>query len=283
MPGRSRWATRTLSAPTAPVRPRWPIRWVCTRAVVNGAASGLFHDGLSIFLYNIGGVITGSTATSAGLVTVGNTAFTLSVERDRRGDADAVGKHRSQPDQHLHRRLHQRRAVAGSGLVDLTAVATTTDREGDNAVSTPAVFDVGSHVSFGDDGPKSPTLTVGAVGSTLITFDGGLAGGNFVGTQDAADSNGSPVIAKESFPARSRWATRTLSAPTAPVRPRWPIRWVCTRAVVNGAASGLFHDGLSIFLYNIGGVITGSTATSAGLVDCGQHGVHAQRRARPAR
>ena len=142
--------------------------------VANGAASGLFHDGLSIFLYNIGGVITGSTATSAGLVAVGNTAFTLSVDA-----TGAVTLTQSENIDHSQTNTYTGAYISdvqslASGLVDLTAVATTTDREGDNAVSTPAVFDVGSHVSFGDDGPKSPTLTVGAVGSTLITFDGGL-------------------------------------------------------------------------------------------------------------
>ncbi|WP_157861004.1 DUF5801 repeats-in-toxin domain-containing protein, partial [Bradyrhizobium viridifuturi] len=48
--------------------------------VADGVDSGLTHGGSTIYLYDVGGVITGSTSTTAGGINAGNTAFTLSVD-----------------------------------------------------------------------------------------------------------------------------------------------------------------------------------------------------------
>ena len=235
---------------------------------VGGVASGLFHAGLSIVLYNIGGVITGSTSGTAAGVNPGNTVFTLSVD----GASGAVTLTQSENIDHSLTQTSNFPTDVQSlaaNLVDLTAVATTTDHEGDSAVSAPAVFDVGSHVSFGDDGPKPATLTPVGLAQTLLTFDGGLAGGNFVGTPNGADTNGSPVIATESFSGAFALTNATQFGADGGGTTTVAYALGLHGNPVGGVASGLFHAGLSIVLYNIGGVITGSTSGTAAGVNPG--------------
>ena len=107
--------------------------------------------------------------------------------------------------------------------------------------------------------PTSPTVTVGTE-PDLLTFDGGLAGGNFVGTQAATDTNPSAAIATEDFSGGFVFSGNAS-----------PISYTLGFATgfSNGGASGLTHHGATIYLYNIGGVITGSTSATQGGVAAG--------------
>src|SRR5262249_15692876 len=92
-------------------------------------------------------------------------------------------------------------ASLASGLIDVTATATITDSDGDIAVSNKAVFDLGGNVQFGDDGPKAPTITLSSTDPILLTFDGGLSGGKYHGTDATGDQNPSFTIATQDFSA----------------------------------------------------------------------------------
>jgi hypothetical protein len=127
----------------------------------NGVNSGLSSNGASIFLYSIGGVITGSTAASAGTVNTSNTIFTLGVsssgvvtltqaqqiDHPIASDPTPTG---APFDDHL--------VTLANGLVTLTATAATTDFDGDTAIASSSV-DLGGNVRFADDGPNLSILT----------------------------------------------------------------------------------------------------------------------------
>ncbi len=120
-------------------------------SVVNGTDSGLVDvaTGLSVLLYNVGGVVTGSTAATLAEVNAGNTVFTVSV-----GSGTGVVA------------LDQIRAVSHPDVSDpddpvspaatsIQLTATITDGDGD---SDSLSANIGSSLVFEDDGPSvSPT------------------------------------------------------------------------------------------------------------------------------
>ncbi|MEQ1775760.1 MAG: DUF5801 repeats-in-toxin domain-containing protein, partial [Burkholderiales bacterium] len=133
----------------------------------NGTASGMFNDkdqdGGSdpIYLYNLNGLIVGSTSTTPPLYPEGeHHVFTLSVapgtgvvtltqfkEIDHVNDNDGGAVYDDQF------------AVLANGLVSLTGTATTTDGDGDVATDTETI-DMGGNVRFADDGPSLTGQTV---------------------------------------------------------------------------------------------------------------------------
>ncbi|MGF6312219.1 hypothetical protein ABIB82_006292, partial [Bradyrhizobium sp. i1.8.4] len=169
--------------------------------VTDGTASGLTHAGSAIFLYDVGGVITGSTSATAGGINAGNTVFTLSVGLTTGivtlTQLESIDH--SQTDTYNGSYINDIQQLAAN-LIDLKASAVTTDRDGDSSPTISALLDLGGNIRFGDDGPQTPTVTVsGSKTGELLTFDGGLAGGNFTGTQDIHDTNASATIATEDF------------------------------------------------------------------------------------
>ncbi len=140
----------------------------------NGGASGLSSNGAGINLYDVAGVIVGSTAAAAGDISAGNTVFSISV-------GAATGVVTLTQDQEIDHPIaddptptaspfDDQLAVLAAGLVKLTGTATTTDGDGDTATHSQDV-DLGGNVRFADDGPSmstSGTLPVLTVDETVL-------------------------------------------------------------------------------------------------------------------
>ncbi|WP_244486099.1 DUF5801 repeats-in-toxin domain-containing protein, partial [Bradyrhizobium viridifuturi] len=239
--------------------------------VVDGSASGLTHAGSTIFVYDVGGVITGSTSATAGGINAGNTVFTLSV-----GLTTGIvtltqfeSIDHSQTDTYNGSYINDIKSLAAN-LIDLKASAVTTDNDGDTSATISAVLDLGGNVQFGDDGPKVPTVTLsGLKTGELLTFDGGLAGGNFTGTQDAHDTNASATVATEDFSTAFTIGNTNLYGADGAGATTIDYTLGFHAGVADGVDSGLTHAGSTIYLYDVGGVITGSTSTTAGGINAG--------------
>ncbi|NKE68083.1 hypothetical protein RAMLITH_19855, partial [Ramlibacter sp. RBP-2] len=140
----------------------------------DGGASGLASDGAGINLYNVAGVIVGSTALAAASIDAANTIFSISVvaatgvvtltqyaaiDHPIADDPTPTG---SPFDDQL--------AVLAAGLVKLTGTATATDGDGDTATHSQDV-DLGGNVRFADDGPSvstTGTLPILTVDETVL-------------------------------------------------------------------------------------------------------------------
>ncbi|WP_338831727.1 DUF5801 repeats-in-toxin domain-containing protein [Bradyrhizobium sp. 27S5] len=239
--------------------------------VADGVDSGLTHAGSAIFLYDVGGVITGSTSATAGGINAGNTVFTLSVGLTTGivtlTQLESIDH--SQIDTYNGSYINDVKQLAAN-LVDLTASAFTTDSEGDKTVTASASVDVGHQIQFGDDGPQTPTVTLAAfTAPVLLTFDGGLAGGNFTGTQDSHDTNASATIATEDFSGAFTISNTNLYGADGAGATTINYTLGFHSGVADGVDSGLIHAGSTIFLYDVGGVITGSTSATAGGINAG--------------
>ncbi|KAF1071337.1 MAG: Leukotoxin [Pseudomonas citronellolis] len=118
-----------------------------------GENAGLSSGGAAIHLYQIDGVVVGSTAESAGAVSGANTVFTLSVN----ATSGVVTLTQFAPIDHAQPGAtgdyDAQQAVLGSGLVQLQGTVTVTDGDGD-AVNASQNLDLGGHVSFADAGPS---------------------------------------------------------------------------------------------------------------------------------
>src|SRR5690606_25968387 len=140
--------------------------------------SGLTSDGATIYLHDIGGVITGSTAADAGDVEAANTIFTLEVDADtgvvtstQYAEIDhALPGDASDYDDQL--------ATLGDGLIGVTATAVVTDGDGDTATDSETV-DLGGNVRFADDGPAVTVTTDGEAAVLLTTQDAETIGAAF--------------------------------------------------------------------------------------------------------
>src|SRR4029078_11800231 len=149
--------------------------------------------GVAIRLYESGGVITGSTALTEGGINAGNTVFTLSMPSGTGvvtlTQFDTIDH--TQTDTYNNAYINDVQSLANS-LVDLKATAKTTDSEGNDAPGS-RLLDLGGNIQFGDDGPQAPTVVLSQTEPIAITFDGGLANGNFVGPAGAGHHNTSAV------------------------------------------------------------------------------------------
>jgi T1SS-143 domain-containing protein len=218
--------------------------------VAEGTLSGLSSDGNAIRLYQDGsGQIVGSTAGSEGAITLGNTIFTLSVDsatgvvtltqrqeidHDLPGDTSNYGAQES---------------VLNTGLVGLKGTATITDYDQDTD-SDSLTLDLGGKVLFDDDGP-SISLGFGQNTEVLNTQDAQTIGG-------ASDTDSDSFSSAFSVTSSSYGAdgSGTVSASYALVL-----------LAAEGSSSGLSSDGATIYLYETGGVIYGSTSATEGGVD----------------
>ncbi|WP_414711932.1 DUF5801 repeats-in-toxin domain-containing protein [Sphingopyxis sp.] len=159
----------------------------------DGADSGLDSNGFSIFLYNVSGVITGSTAANAGAVNPGNTVFTLdanaasgtvTLTQFAQIDHDGPGV-----DSNFENQL----AMLADNLVRLTGTVTITDRDGDTDSATQSI-DLGGNIRFADDGPVlDVTLKAGA--ELLIDETNGVTAAGTEVDPDATGNLGSATIA----------------------------------------------------------------------------------------
>ena len=223
----------------------------------NGVDSTLDSNGASIFLHNIGGVITGSTTNVTANVNAANTIFAVGVniagvvtltqyaEIDHANNGDTSAPYDDQF------------AVLNTGLVRLTASATITDGDGDTATDS-AFIDLGGNIRFADDGPSLDVTATNETNVVLTTQDAETDG--VPTSQDTATSaanfSGVFAIASQSFGADGPG--------TAPV-----LNYALSLTVAEGTSSGLASNGATIRLYINGNVITGSTAGSEGGVNSG--------------
>ncbi len=211
--------------------------------VVNGTDSGLVDvgTGLPVLLYNIGGVVTGSTSVSLAGVTAGNTVFTVSVNSGTGVvtlDQIRALDHPSNPNPN---------DPVSPNASSIQLAVTVTDADGDPA---SLAVNIGGQLVFLDDGP-SVDISLSAVGEpTLITQDSETDGdptsqdsatASFAANFTVSANGGADGLASQSIA-----YTLGVSAP--------------------GVDSGLDHAGANIYLYLIGGVVVGSTsATQAGV------------------
>ena len=151
----------------------------------SGAASGLVDtlSGNPVFLFLEGGHVVGREGTTAGTAVGGPIVFDLSVSGSNvtlDQQRAVVHPNAANPDDST--------SLSAANLVTLTA--TVTDGDGDTSQAT---LNIGQSLTFKDDGPTAPTVTVSAatagvdetpgvqttggasdvLGSTAITFNGG--------------------------------------------------------------------------------------------------------------
>jgi len=221
-----------------------------TLLVAEGTSSGLASDGATIYLYETGGVVVGSTSATEAGVDAGNTIFSLSV--------DASGTVTSTQYAEIDHSLpgatssyDTQLATLADGLVGVTASALTTDGDGDTATASQTV-DLGGNVHFADDGPSVGTSAGSDANVIMLTQDHDTIGAAF----DTATADFSSVFsATSSYGADGPGTTSTTYA--------------LSLSVAEGTASGLSSDGNAIYLYENGGVITGSTSATEAGVDAG--------------
>ncbi|MFZ5956316.1 retention module-containing protein [Pseudomonas knackmussii] len=118
-----------------------------------GEDSGLTSAGQAIHLYTVNGQVIGSTADSVNEISSANTVFSLSVN----GNTGSVTLTQFAAIDHAlpgsTSAFDSQHAVLGTGLVQLQAQVTVTDRDGDPTSATQNL-DLGGHLSFADAGPS---------------------------------------------------------------------------------------------------------------------------------
>ena len=161
---------------------------------VTDSVSGLSSQGLAINLYNVGGVIVGSTAGSAGAINAGNTIFNIAVS-----GTGAVTLSQFQQIDHpiaadptpTGTPFEDQLAVLANGKVTLTASVTITDNDGDSATDQE-VIDLGGNIRFADDGPIAVNDSVNQVTENApITFS--VFGNDSFGA-DGVDIDNNPTV-----------------------------------------------------------------------------------------
>ncbi|MGA1149379.1 MAG: DUF5801 repeats-in-toxin domain-containing protein, partial [Ilumatobacteraceae bacterium] len=150
-------------------------------AYTEGSPSGLTSGGVPIRLYEIGGVITGSTSLTEGGVNAGNTTFTIEIG----SSSGVLTLTQSQPIDHSQTDIYdgayiEDLALLANGQVEL--LVSVTDDYGSGIIrSATASIDLGGNVQFGDDGPADGSVATPDIDATLLsvnTGDGGLTDGN---------------------------------------------------------------------------------------------------------
>ncbi|WP_160287843.1 retention module-containing protein [Pseudomonas knackmussii] len=123
-----------------------------------GEDSGLTSAGQAIHLYTVNGQVIGSTADSANEISSANTVFSVSVN----GNTGSVTLTQFAAIDHAlpgaTSAFDSQHAVLGTGLVQLQAQVTVTDRDGDPTSATQNL-DLGGHLSFADAGPSIQLAT----------------------------------------------------------------------------------------------------------------------------
>lgn len=175
------------------------LSYALTLAVAAGTNSGLTIGGTAIKLYNVGGVIVGSTALSApASATDASVVFSLGVN----GSGVVTLTQYQQIDHPIgtdptatEAPFADHSVLLANGLVNLTASSTITDNDGDTA-SDSETIDLGGNVRFDDHGPSVsttgvvPTLTVDE--TTLLTDASASFAANFT-VNYGADGAGSTI------------------------------------------------------------------------------------------
>ncbi|MCL6692651.1 retention module-containing protein [Pseudomonas sp. R3.Fl] len=212
--------------------------------VAEGTQSGLNSAGQKIYLYEQNGQIIGSTSNTEGGVNASNTIFNLKVD----GSGNVTLTQYAEIDHALPGATSNyatQQAPLATGLVSLQATATITDYDGDKASST-ASLDLGNKVAFADDGP-SISVGLGGQSAVVLTQDADTIGAN--SDTASGDFTSAFVITSQSAGA---------DAPASAVSWSYSLKLLAGQ----GADSGLSSGNATIHLYDVGGKIVGSTATS---------------------
>ncbi|AMO77277.1 retention module-containing protein [Pseudomonas citronellolis] len=212
--------------------------------VAEGTQSGLNSAGQKIYLYEQNGQIIGSTSNTEGGVNASNTIFNLKVD----GSGNVTLTQYAEIDHALPGATSNyatQQTPLATGLVSLQATATITDYDGDKASST-ASLDLGNKVAFADDGP-SISVGLGSQSVLVQTQDADTIGAN--SDTASGDFTGAFVITSQSAGA---------DAPASAVSWSYSLKLLAGQ----GADSGLSSGNATIHLYDVGGKIVGSTATS---------------------
>ncbi|WP_324709265.1 retention module-containing protein [Pseudomonas citronellolis] len=212
--------------------------------VAEGTQSGLSSAGQKIYLYEQNGQIIGSTSNTEGGVNASNTIFSLKVD----GSGQVTLTQYAEIDHALPGATSNyatQQAPLATGLVSVQATATITDYDGDKASST-ASLDLGNKVAFADDGP-SISVGLGSQSVLVQTQDADTIGAN--SDTASGDFTGAFVITSQSAGA---------DAPASAVSWSYSLKLLAGQ----GADSGLSSGNATIHLYDVGGKIVGSTATS---------------------
>ncbi|WP_037217963.1 DUF5801 repeats-in-toxin domain-containing protein, partial [Rhizobium sp. IBUN] len=220
--------------------------------------SGLESNDHAIYLYEINGVIVGSTASSSHSVGQGNTIFTISV--------DGTGKVTlTQYDAIDHVGNGNGSVISlDEGLVKLTATVTITDHDGDKATDSASI-DLGCNIKFDDDTP-SITLTAGSDAAlTLTTQDADTIDTKYSAKSDTASQNFAGVFTVGSSSYGADGAGNIIKSYALSVTGQPDSH--------NRVDSLLDSHGQTIYLYKIGNTVYGSTSTSSNSSDVLQKAV----------
>ena len=157
--------------------------------VAEGSASGLKIGGVAINLFEINGVIVGSTETDEAKVDATDTVFTVAVDADGKVTLTQFQQIDHDKDE-TSPTYNDDQKFLEDGKISLTASATITDSEGDSNTDS-AKIDLGGNLRFDDDGPSvTANLKV-----QLDDDDVTGAGGNPAGTNDdAAPANATGTL-----------------------------------------------------------------------------------------
>ena len=238
------------------------LSYALSLAVAEGTASGLLAGNgaappSAINLFEIGGVIYGSTAASGAtdpqIITAA--VFTIGVATDGVVTLTQISEIQHQPPGATAAPYDTQLAILADGLVELTATATITDGDDDTATDS-ATIDLGGNIKFADDGPSIDVVAGADAGVMLITQD--------------AETDGDPsaedtAVSMAAFGSVFSF-TSTTGADGAGM-PAPSLSYALSLAVAEGTASGLLAGNgaappSAINLFEIGGVIYGSTAAS---------------------
>ncbi|RIX29040.1 hypothetical protein D3M59_06850, partial [Sphingomonas edaphi] len=226
-----------------------------------GVDSGLNQGSNNIYLYEISGKVVGSTSATLAAVDATNTVFDVAVDGSgvvtltQYSQIDHVG---GDPTPTGGPPFADHIVSMADALITLTASASLTDRDGDNVTDSESI-DIGANLRFTDDGPDVAAVLTG----TQIRID---------------ETDGVVAVGGEVDPVGGNLGTVTMTLAslvnvTNPhVSADTPQTNVYSLALSSeGIASGLLvsSNNAPIFLYENGGVITGSTSATEGGIDAG--------------
>ena len=211
----------------------------------SGADSGLDSNGVQINLFSSGGVIYGST-TSNPANAIANAVFSISVNASGVVTLTQFAEidHTTADPTPGGSPFTDHLAQLGNNLVRLTATALTTDGDGDTATNS-ATIDLGGNIRFADDGPSVTVSAAADAGVTVVTQDQDTIGAN---TDTATASFAALFTATPSYGADGPGTTTTSYA--------------LSLIAASGTDTGLDSNGATIRLFNVSGVIYGSTTTN---------------------
>ena len=154
-----------------------------------GVNSGLESHNADIFLYEIGGVVVGSTSATEAGVNAGNTIFDVTVDANgvvtltqyQQIDHDTADPTPTGPGFADHI------VDLADGLVTLTASSSLTDRDGDTVTDSETV-NIGANLNFTDDGPNADVSGT-AVGTVTLDETRGVGTDTVGGSPPAGDNS----------------------------------------------------------------------------------------------